>query len=101
MTANAGESHILRSSSVVTTVAYDKDAVRYSVFDAGSVEKLSLGFVPGQVSVDGVALPMLDAPLAWADAIEVGSDQAGWWFGGASGRELVVKHAGRGVVIGS
>ena len=97
--APAGESHILRSSSVVTSVAYEKDAVRYSVFDAGSVEKLSLGFVPGQVSIDGVALPMLDAPLAWADAIEGGSDQTGWWFGGASGRELVVKHAGRDVVV--
>ena len=84
---------------MVTEVSYGPSKIRYSVYDAGSVEKLSLGFEPRQVSVDGVPLPMLEAQLAWSDALEGGHEQTGWRFGGESGREMVVRHAGREVLV--
>ena len=47
---------------------------------------------------------MVDAPLTWSDAVAEmqghgHGQQHGWWFGGESGRELVVKHAGQRVEV--
>ena len=46
--ASAGESHILRSSSVVTRVAYGAGRVNiyYNIFGANNGQKLGLAFVP-------------------------------------------------------
>jgi hypothetical protein len=52
------ENHVMRTKSVVTSITYDKGAVRYSTFDApsGSVDVLRLAFEPQSVSADGKAL---------------------------------------------
>lgn len=52
------ENHVMRTKSVVTSIDYDRGAVRYSTFDApaGSVDVLRLAFEPQSVSADGKAL---------------------------------------------
>lgn len=98
MAANAswapeGESHILRSSSTVTSVEYRSDSVAYTLFDAReSVEKLALAFRPTSVTADGIRLRELEHA-------QEGSGQLGWSFGGASQRELIVRHEGHRVVV--
>lgn len=44
--APAHENHLLRSTSIVTSVVYDPDAVRYKTFDKESREVLRLTFTP-------------------------------------------------------
>jgi hypothetical protein len=50
------ENHLLRSSSVVQTVAYGAREVRYRTFDAAAVEVLRLSFKPSRVTAGGEAL---------------------------------------------
>ncbi|MEN6429178.1 MAG: malectin domain-containing carbohydrate-binding protein [Phycisphaerales bacterium] len=52
------ENHIVRSSSVVNRVVYEKNRVSYSTFDAPSKtrEVLRLAFEPASVTADGKAL---------------------------------------------
>lgn len=52
------ENHIVRSSSVISTVVYEKGRVWYRTFDAprGTVDVLRLAFVPTRVTADGQAL---------------------------------------------
>mgnify|MGYP001083809042 CR=1 FL=1 len=52
------ENHIVRSSSVVNHVVYEKNRIAYSTFDApeNSVDVLRLAFEPQSVSADGKAL---------------------------------------------
>ena len=52
------ENHIMRTSSVVKHVAYDKGSLRYSVYDApqGGIDVLRLSFVPASVSAGGQTL---------------------------------------------
>jgi len=54
------ENHIMRTTSVVTSVVYAKGSVTYSTFDApvGSVDVLRLAFVPASVTAGGLALPL-------------------------------------------
>ena len=52
----AGQNHIVRSTSVIKSVTYATNSVVYTTFDGDSTETLRLGFVPGSVLVDGVAL---------------------------------------------
>jgi hypothetical protein len=86
-----GQTHILRSSSVVTDVEYHSDGgVTYSTFDDAAEEKISMAFIPAGVAVGGVGLTQLNQ---WD---QVG--EPGWWFGGKSGRELRVRHAGGATV---
>lgn len=93
--APQNESHLLRSSSVITRVDYEATRVIYWTYDAGgSAEKLTLSFVPRTVEVDGDLLPLLSAE-AW----DGGTTEQGWTFGGLSGRELQVRHVGTRVVI--
>ena len=76
-----GENHILRSSSVVTKVAYGGSSVAYSTFDKDSTEVLKLAFVPHTVTASGETLnrlTTLDAP--------------GWTFD-AKSSVLRVRHA--------
>jgi hypothetical protein len=51
------------------------------------------------VSAGGATLPKLDGRAPSIGESESEFATSGWWFGGDSGRELVVKHAGRDVVI--
>lgn len=49
--APRGQNHLLRSTSVVRTIDYGDDAIRYTKFDAQSTERLKLGaWTPGAVS---------------------------------------------------
>jgi hypothetical protein len=54
--APPGEDHLLRSSSVVTEVAYEPRAVRYRTFDASGEEVLRIAFTSRAVRADGTAL---------------------------------------------
>jgi hypothetical protein len=54
--APADESHLLGSSSVVTTIRYGKGSVTYSTFDPQSSDVLRLDFVPQFVTANGKAL---------------------------------------------
>jgi len=51
-----GEDHLLRSSSIVTDVAYAPGQVRYRTFDDAGEERLRLSFVPRAVTADGAEL---------------------------------------------
>jgi hypothetical protein len=54
--APADAGHLLRTSSVVTRVAYDPNAITYSVFDPASQDVLRLTARPKKVTVDGKIL---------------------------------------------
>jgi hypothetical protein len=54
--APAGESHLLRSSSVVQRVQYGAQSIRYRTFDAAATDLLRLSFKPGTIAAGGVAL---------------------------------------------
>jgi hypothetical protein len=60
------ENHIVRSSSVVQEVAYEKGDIRYTTFDAprGTQEVLRLAFRPESVKADGKALEERSDPDA-------------------------------------
>ena len=54
--APSKEDHLLRSSSVVTEVAYGPGTVRYRAFDDAGEEVLRLSFVPKTVTADATPL---------------------------------------------
>jgi len=54
--APANESHLLGSSSVVTSISYAKGSVTYSTFDAQSSDVLRIDFVPDSVMGGGKPL---------------------------------------------
>jgi hypothetical protein len=86
----ANESHILRSSSVVSAVAYADQQVSYTTFDGASRDRLRLNFIPTQVTVDGVEL-----------AQRGDLNQAGWVYDAATG-VLDIRHdTGTHIVINS
>ncbi len=76
----ANESHILRSSSVISAVTYAALQVSYTTFDRASRDRLRLNFVPKQVTADGVALPQ-----------RTDLTQAGWVYDAATG-VLNIRH---------
>jgi len=76
----ANESHILRSSSVVTSVSYGSQIVTYTTFDNASRDRLRLNFAPNQVIVDNVALPQRSD-----------LNQPGWVYNAATG-VLDIRH---------
>ena len=47
--APVGENHLLRSSSVVTRIAYDRASVDYTTFDADAIEVFRLRSAPVRV----------------------------------------------------
>lgn len=57
--APAGESHLLRTSSVVRSASYACSGVTYGTYDPASREILRLGIRPLDVSAGGVSLPRL------------------------------------------
>jgi hypothetical protein len=54
--APRGQSHLLRSTSIVNHVAYGVNQVAYTTFDSDSTEVLRLGFPPGHVIAQGETL---------------------------------------------
>ena len=86
--APAGQDHLLRSSSVVTDVAYAPGTVRYRTFDAQGEEVLRLSFAPASVTTDA-------QPLAREGA----GDRAEWTFDPKTGVLRVRRTAGRDVVV--
>jgi hypothetical protein len=55
--APAGESHLLGSSSVVTTITYAKGKIAYTTFDGSSTDVLRLDFAPHKVTINGHPTP--------------------------------------------
>ena len=79
--APAGQSHILRSSSIVNHVEYGVNRIAYTTFDGGSTEVLRLAFEPIRVTAQGETLEKrsdLDSP--------------GWTFD-STARVLRIRHA--------
>src|SRR3989441_7662915 len=58
--APPGDDHLLRSTSVVRSVAYLPDEIRYQTFDNAATEVLRLAFTPPYVTADGKELPRRD-----------------------------------------
>jgi hypothetical protein len=54
--APSGEAHLLRSTSIVTRVAYAPDQVQWSTFDGDSEETLRLPAPPSSASAAGAPL---------------------------------------------
>jgi hypothetical protein len=77
----AGEDHLLRSSSIVTEVAYAAREVRYRTFDDAGEERLRLSFRPRAVTADGVEL------------------KTGWSFDPRTGVLRIRRQAARSVTI--
>jgi hypothetical protein len=80
--APPGDNHLLRSSSVVTAIAYSDTEVTYTTFDSTSTDVLHLNFTPTYISIDGQRLAqrsVIDGP--------------GWTFDGNSGT-LRMYHVG-------
>ena len=65
--APSATDHLLRSSSVVTSVAYRPRRVEYRTYDADADEVLKLTFQPVQVTCGSVALPQTVEPgkMGW------------------------------------
>ena len=63
--APPGEDHLLRSSSVVSDVTYERRAVRYRTFDVAGEEVLRLAFEPRAVAGDGKALARGNGTPGW------------------------------------
>jgi len=54
--APKAENHVLRSTSVVTSVTYQAKSIEYRAFDSDSIETLRTAFKPSSVMADGHAL---------------------------------------------
>ena len=80
--APPGESHLLRSTSVVQGVTYGAGRIDYRTFDASAQEVLRLAFVPATVTAGQAALPQ-----------RTDLSQPGWTFDAATG-VLRVRHDG-------
>ena len=78
--APTGESHLLRSSSVVRSVSYVANTINYVTFDAASTEVLRVSQAPASVTADG-------APLASRQDLA----QQGWTYNASTG-VLRVRH---------
>lgn len=75
-----GQSHLVRSSSIVKNIDYALLEINYRTTDAASTEILRTNFTPGSVAVDGLTLSRR------ADLT-----QAGWTFDPAQ-RVLRIRH---------
>jgi hypothetical protein len=73
--APAKGNHLLRSSSMVTSVSYLPGEVNYQTFDADATELLRVDFVPETVLADGKSLPstknLRDAGWVYAESRQV------------------------------
>jgi hypothetical protein len=77
------EDHLLRSSSIVKHIEYERESIRYSVFDNNSTERLRLTSKPSTVSVNGTLLAEMST-----------ADSDGWtWQSLPSGGILQINHS--------
>lgn len=58
--APLGQNHLLRSSSVVRKVNYDKSSISYETFDPDATQVLRLNHAPAQFTAGGKALHRVD-----------------------------------------
>ena len=82
-----GEDHLLRSTSVVKSIAYSSKSISYTTYDNASTEVLRITFSPSSVMIGGVTL----TKLSYISAIDT---QQGYTFeapGDASG-VLRIRH---------
>ena len=63
--APAGESHILRSTTVITNVTYEPTRIRYAAFDPRGEEILRLARMPRSVNVGGQPVGSGDDPRSY------------------------------------
>jgi hypothetical protein len=78
--APAGESHLLGSSSVVTSIVYGRGSVRYSTFDSDAVEALRLDFNATSITAGGRSLTPLPSPPGGQPGSAQGTVPAGEGF---------------------
>ena len=64
--APSGQDHLLDSSTTVTSITYALRRIDYRTFDNAGTETLKLTFVPGTVTVGGVALGQTSSGDGWA-----------------------------------
>lgn len=64
-----GQSHLVRSSSIVNNIKYSLSEINYSTSDGASTEILRTNFIPGSVVVDNLELSQ-----------RIDLTQAGWTF---------------------
>jgi hypothetical protein len=64
------ENHLLRSSSVVTHVSYERNKIQYKTFDRDATEVLRLAAGPAQITADGTALSLSDDPVSNGYALQ-------------------------------
>jgi len=89
-----GEDHLMRSSSLVTSVSYSPDNIQYRTYDWRSTEWLQLGAcAPTGVVAGGVSLPRVRPGEGGGGSTE------GWWSLGTSGDLTVFKSSSRVVII--
>jgi hypothetical protein len=86
--APRGEDHLVRSSSVVPEVAYERERVRYRTFDPSGEEVLRLSFEPARVTVDARPLGRLET-----------AGDSGWSFDPKTAVLRVRRPDGRQVAI--
>ncbi|MBC8125999.1 MAG: Ig-like domain-containing protein [Gloeobacteraceae cyanobacterium ES-bin-144] len=86
--APSSENHLLRSTSVVKTVAYNPGNIAYSTFDAASTETFRMASSPLSITANGAALNQR-ADLA----------QQGWTYDAASGVLKVRHDAATAIVV--
>lgn len=89
-----GQSHFLRTTSLVRSISYSPTEILYQTADAAATDVLRLSFVPTEVTAGGVALPKLGtlgAGQGWS--FETQTDQFGH-----PRNVLRVKHDQSGVV---
>ncbi len=66
--APAGEDHMLRSSSVVQQISYNRKKIKYRTFDQNSLQRFRLTFQPDRILAEGELLPLreeLDERPGW------------------------------------
>ena len=63
--APSGQDHLLDSTTTVTSITYAPRRIDYRTFDNAGTETLKLAFVPGAVTVGGVALGQSSSGDGW------------------------------------
>ena len=61
-----GEDHLLRSTSIVPEIAYERQAIRYRAFDDTGEDVLRVTFAPATVTADGLPLATSATGQGWS-----------------------------------
>jgi hypothetical protein len=69
--APARENHLLRSSSVVRSITYEKRKIEYATYDAAGRELLKLRAIPRRILLDGTAIGQRESVEQDADGYAV------------------------------